>query len=110
MRSTGEVMGAAEPVGQAIAKAFSAAGNELPVSGRLFISVNTPLGRDSHIDERAIRTEAVAHGVPCITTLEGASAAADGIRAMQDGALQVKSLQEYHGDQFPVQRADRSAS
>jgi carbamoyl-phosphate synthase large subunit len=162
MRSTGEVMGSAPVLGQAIAKALAAAGTHLPVSGTVFLSVtdpdkpallktawrlsglgfrllatsgtaaflnaggveaeavykvgegprphvvdrikngevaliiNTPLGRDSYLDDKAIRTEAVARQVPCITTLEGAAAAIDGIEALREGALQVKSLQEYH--------------
>ena len=133
-----------ESVGLAIAKAFAAAGNQLPVEGTVFMSVsdpdkpaareiarhltdmrfkivategtakyrphvvdiikngginliiNTPVGRTSRVDDKAIRTEAVSHGVPCVTTMEGAAAAVDGIRALGDGILQVRSLQEYH--------------
>jgi carbamoyl-phosphate synthase large subunit len=66
-------------------------------NGEVDLIINTPLGRDPYLDDRAIRTEAVARGVPCITTMEGAVAAVDGIRAMVEGTLQVKSLQEYHG-------------
>ncbi len=40
MRSTGEVMGVAETFGEAFAKAQIAAGQNLPVKGTLFISVN----------------------------------------------------------------------
>jgi carbamoyl-phosphate synthase large subunit len=40
MRSTGEVMGHGERFGQAFAKAQLAAGNTLPLSGTVFISVN----------------------------------------------------------------------
>ncbi len=40
MRSTGEVMGVAETFGEAFAKAQVAAGQNLPVKGTLFISVN----------------------------------------------------------------------
>ena len=39
MKSTGEVMGIAESVGEAFAKAQEAAGNRLPQSGTVFISV-----------------------------------------------------------------------
>ncbi len=40
MKSTGEVMGVADNFGEAFAKAQLAAGQTLPVSGKLFISVN----------------------------------------------------------------------
>jgi carbamoyl-phosphate synthase large subunit len=40
MKSTGEVMGAAATFGEAFAKAQMAVGQELPTSGRVFISVN----------------------------------------------------------------------
>jgi carbamoyl-phosphate synthase large subunit len=163
MKSTGEVMGSSDSVGLAIAKAFAAAGNQLPVEGRVFLSVsdpdkpaarevgrrltemgftilattgtanylaeagveavhvykvgegprphvvdrikngeidliiNTPIGRTPRADDTTIRTEAVSRAVPCITTMKGATAAVDGIRALKEGILQVKSLQEYHG-------------
>ena len=163
MKSTGEVMGSSSSVGLAIAKAFAAAGNQLPVSGTVFLSVadpdkavaleigrqltelgftivattgtakhlaeagveavhvykvgegprphvvdrikngdidliiNTPIGRTPRADDTTIRTEAVSRAVPCITTMKGATAAVDGIRALKKGILQVKSLQEYHG-------------
>ncbi|MGQ0764090.1 MAG: carbamoyl-phosphate synthase large subunit [Gemmatimonadota bacterium] len=42
MRSTGEVMGIAESFGSAFAKAQLAADNELPLEGRIFITVNDP--------------------------------------------------------------------
>ena len=38
------------------------------------------------------------HGVPCITTLTGAAAAVSAIRAMQNEALTVRSLQQYHSE------------
>ena len=40
MRSTGEVIGMGESFGEAFAKAQAGAGSRLPVSGRVFISVN----------------------------------------------------------------------
>jgi carbamoyl-phosphate synthase large subunit len=58
--------------------------------------VNTPLGRTSRFDDKAIRRAAVQHGVTCITTLSAAGAAIQGIRAGQKGEIQVASLQELH--------------
>jgi len=45
---------------------------------------------------KPIRSLAVLHGVPCITTIQGAQAAVNGMEAILKGSLQVKSLQEYH--------------
>jgi carbamoyl-phosphate synthase large subunit len=163
MRSTGEVMGIAANFGLAFAKAQLAAGQGLPRSGTVFISVSdrdkrsvaplarqfhdlgfsivgtrgtaatiraagipaeavykvnegrpnivdqiktgrvhlvidTPLGRESFYDERAIRRAAVRYSVPCITTMSAAFAAAQGIRALQEGTQPVAALQLLHAD------------
>ncbi len=58
--------------------------------------VNTPLGRESFFDDRVVRRVAMLHGVPCITTLTGASAAVEAIRALRAQALDVRALQDYH--------------
>jgi carbamoyl-phosphate synthase large subunit len=159
MKSTGEVMGVDEAFGWAFAKAWIAAGNQLPLAGAAFLSVhdrekpglvpiaekliglgfeivstdgtarflagrgftvrrinkvhegrphvvdaminrgiqlvvNTPVGRDSAIDDAYIRRTAVRYQVPCITTLSGAMAAVEGIAALKQGGLAVRSLQE----------------
>jgi len=161
MKSTGEVMGAADSFGLAFAKAQLATNQRIPSAGRVFLSVNehdkagvvpiardlaalgfklvatrgtaltlraaglqvekvykvnegrpnvvdliksgeldliinTPLGRTSHFDEKAIRRAAVQGGVTCITTLAAAAAAVNGIRAQRDQGIQVASLQELH--------------
>jgi carbamoyl-phosphate synthase large subunit len=57
--------------------------------------INTPLGRDSFFDDRAVRRAATMAQVPCITTLTGASAAVSAIRALRDERLAVRSLQDY---------------
>ncbi|MHB0856890.1 MAG: carbamoyl-phosphate synthase large subunit [Anaerolineae bacterium] len=159
MRSTGEVMGMDASFGMAYAKAQMAAGNALPTTGSVFVSVNdhdkenlvpiardlcslgfrlvatsgtakvlraaglqvsdvlkvsegrpngvdliingdidlvinTPLGSRSFSDEHVIRQVAIAHGVPVLTTLSGAKAAAKAIEELRKGSLQVTSLQE----------------
>ncbi len=58
--------------------------------------VNTPLGRESFFDEKAIRRACVDYQTPCITTLSAAAAAIKSVRALQRGEIIVKSLQEYH--------------
>ncbi len=161
MRSTGEVMGIGETFGEAFSKAQLSAGQALPDSGSIFISIssrqwegavevarkfadlgfslfstrgtaqrlryagldcktvlkvnegrpnlvdlikgrqvdliiNTPAGAHAFHDEKSIRRAAVQQGIPCITTLSAARAAADGIAARREGAVRVRSLQELH--------------
>jgi carbamoyl-phosphate synthase large subunit len=161
MKSTGEVMGGSDNFGVAFIKAMTSAGQRLPESGSVFISVNntdkpmvlsiarelgqlgfrltatrgtaaylrahgidvevvykvnegrpnvadhlvngtidlvinTPLGRESFFDDRAVRRAATMAQVPCITTLTGASASVAAIRALKGKALTVRSLQDYY--------------
>lgn len=160
MKSTGEVMGIDTSFGMAFYKSQVAAGQALPKSGKVFISVknqdkrhitfiakkledmgfeimatkgthkalrsnnikaemvgkigegnakileyikrgdikliiNTPAGEKSQSDSKPIRSAAVMHGIPCITTISGAQAAVNGIEAVLKGDFQVKSIQEY---------------
>jgi carbamoyl-phosphate synthase large subunit len=161
MKSTGEVMGGSDNFGSAFNKAMLGAGQRLPESGHVFISVNnsdkqtvlpiakdlaqlgftlsatrgtaaflrrhdlnvetiykvnegrpniadrlvnrdidlvinTPLGRDSFFDDRAVRRAATMAQVPCITTLTGASAAVSAIKSLRAHTLSVRSLQDYY--------------
>ena len=48
---------------------------DLIENGEIALVINTPLGRRSEFDEKAIRERAVALGVPVITTVAGALAA-----------------------------------
>jgi carbamoyl-phosphate synthase large subunit len=65
-------------------------------SGKVDLLINTPLGKESFFDERAIRRAAIHYRIPCITTIPGAIAAVAGIRALQNETMGVRSLQEYH--------------
>jgi carbamoyl-phosphate synthase large subunit len=69
---------------------------DLIKSGKVDLILNTPLGKDSFFDERAIRRAAIQYNVPCITTLSGGAAVASGIAALQQNKIDVRSLQEYH--------------
>jgi carbamoyl-phosphate synthase large subunit len=60
--------------------------------------VNTPAGRLSEYDDSYIRKNAIKYKIPYITTTSAALAATKGIRERQNGAYQVKSLQDYHKD------------
>jgi carbamoyl-phosphate synthase large subunit len=65
-------------------------------SKQINLIINTPLGRVSFYDERAIRRAAMQYSVPCVTTMTGATATVAAIRALRDEKLTVRSLQEYH--------------
>jgi carbamoyl-phosphate synthase large subunit len=161
MRSTGEVMGIDTAFPQAFAKAQLAAGNVLPTTGRVFLSVkdadkgalipiarslvdmgfrvvatrgtaahlasaglpveitfkvtegrphcvdeilsgtidlvvNTTAGAQEIRDSFSIRRSTLTRNVSYFTTLRGAQAAVDGIRAMRAHVPSVRPLQEYH--------------
>jgi carbamoyl-phosphate synthase large subunit len=66
------------------------------VNGRIHLVINTPLGRASFFDDRALRRTAMLHGIPCITTLTGAAAAVSAIRDLRQHVFEVHALQDYH--------------
>jgi carbamoyl-phosphate synthase large subunit len=66
------------------------------VNRKVDLVVNTPLGRESFFDDRAVRRAAMMHQVPCITTLTGAQAAVSAIRALRQQGLAVHALQDYY--------------
>jgi carbamoyl-phosphate synthase large subunit len=70
---------------------------DLLIDGQVDLVVNTPIGKESHEDDAQIRRTALKFGIPCITTLSGARAAAEGIAAVKAGELEVMSLQEIYG-------------
>ena len=59
--------------------------------------INTPSGRRPRADEAAIRINAVARGIPLITTATAAEAIVDSIAALprRQGRLAARSIQEY---------------
>jgi carbamoyl-phosphate synthase large subunit len=63
---------------------------------RCDLVINTPTGSGARADGQAIRTAAVRHGIPCVTTMTGASAAVRAIAAQMQGEPEVLSLQEVH--------------
>jgi carbamoyl-phosphate synthase large subunit len=64
--------------------------------GRIDLIVNTPYGRGARSDGFAIRKAALRRGVPCITTLAGASAAVSAIDAARRPRFFVTCLQDLH--------------
>ena len=64
---------------------------------RCDLVINTPTGSGARADGYEIRSAAVRHGIPCVTTMTGATAAARAIAAGKQGDAEVRSIQEIHG-------------
>ncbi|MCE4223906.1 carbamoyl-phosphate synthase large subunit [Methylobacterium sp. C25] len=64
-------------------------------NGDVQLVFNTTEGAGALSDSRSLRRTALLHKVPYYTTLAGAMAAAEGIKAYLEGDLQVRALQEY---------------
>jgi len=161
MLSTGEVMGISDDFGLAFAKSQMAAGNTLPTSGTVFISVkdmdkpkavdvarnlqqmgfkikatkgtcielirnnvpsefvlkvvegrpnivdsiingeidliiNTTIGKQSRLDSFSIRRNAIDRGIPYVTTIRGARAVVQALKALKQKELTVNPVQEYY--------------
>jgi len=70
---------------------------DLIKKGQINLIINTPSGPRGQSDMKLIRNTAVMHSVSCITTIQGAQAAVNGIGSVLKGDLSVKSIQEYIG-------------
>ncbi|UDY22147.1 carbamoyl-phosphate synthase large subunit [Nocardioides sp. Kera G14] len=68
--------------------------------GEIDLIVNTPNGSatGARHDGYDIRAAAVLTGTPCITTVQGAAAAVQGIAALRQGDIDVRSLQDWAAD------------
>ncbi len=64
-------------------------------NGEVQLVFNTTEGPQALADSRSLRRAALLHKVPYYTTLSGAVAAAQGIRAYLSGDLEVRTLQSY---------------
>ncbi|MFI5046567.1 MAG: carbamoyl-phosphate synthase large subunit [Acidimicrobiia bacterium] len=71
---------------------------ELLSSGKVDLVVNTPRGRGPRADGAHIRRTATARGIPCLTTVAAAVAAAAGVGEWAISAPEARSLQDYHRD------------
>jgi carbamoyl-phosphate synthase large subunit len=70
---------------------------EAILAGDVDMIINTPYGNPGpRVDGYEIRTAAVARGVPCLTTVQAAAAAVQGVEALTRGELGVRSLQDLH--------------
>jgi carbamoyl-phosphate synthase large subunit len=66
-------------------------------NGGVQLVFNTTDGVAALTDSKSLRRAALLHKVPYYTTLAGAVAAAQGIKAHLEGDLQVRALQSYFG-------------
>ena len=66
-------------------------------NGGVQLVFNTTEGAIALADSRSLRRAALLHKVPYYTTLSGAVAAAQGIKAYLGGDLEVRALQSYFG-------------
>lgn len=66
------------------------------MNGEIDMIINTPLGGQAHDDGALIRGSAALLGIPLVTTLSAAMASVQGIRALRDKPLKVRSLQKHH--------------
>ncbi|MEM9186198.1 MAG: carbamoyl phosphate synthase large subunit, partial [Planctomycetota bacterium] len=64
---------------------------------RVALVMNTPVGKGARTDEGRIRAATVSAGVPCLTTIEAAEAAATAMEALRAEPMRVMSLQERFG-------------
>ena len=67
-------------------------------NGEVQLVFNTTEGPQALADSRSLRRAALLHKVPYYTTLSGAVAAAQGIRAYLGGDLEVRTLQSYFSE------------
>ncbi len=68
---------------------------DLIKNGEMQFIINTAHGKTPRRDEVAIRSAAVAHRIPIMTTLRGARMSARAVRALLSGGVSVRCLQEY---------------
>ncbi|HEX3870829.1 MAG TPA: carbamoyl-phosphate synthase large subunit [Pirellulales bacterium] len=68
------------------------------INGQVQLIINTPSGKGARTDEGRIRSAAVSHGVPCITTIPAADAAVWAMEALRHEDMTVQAIQ----DRFPV--------
>src|SRR5215207_8007978 len=71
---------------------------DLIKNGQIQMVINTPGGMIPRRDENAIRSAAYAHNVCIMTTITGAAAAVDGIRALKEKHVGVRPIQDYRGN------------
>ena len=67
-------------------------------NGQIQLVINTPSGMIPRKDENKIRSAAYAHNVCIMTTITGAFAAVNGIKALRNKRVGVRPIQKYVGN------------
>ena len=62
----------------------------------IVLVINTPAGAVARTEEVQIRTSALQHKIPVMTTVAAAQASLEGIRSLRQHGLSVRALQDYH--------------
>ncbi len=75
---------------------------DLIKNGHVQLILNTPGGMTPRKDENKIRQAAYAHNVCIMTTITGAQAAVNGIRALKRHQVGVRPIQSYKGNVIEV--------
>ena len=71
---------------------------DLITNGKIDMIINTPVGKDRHIDDSYLRKAAIKKKVPYMTTMAAAKATVSGILSLKKhGSSEVQSLQKLHG-------------
>ncbi len=68
---------------------------DLIKNGQIQLLINTPGGKLTKRDETKIRSEAVLHNIPLVTTIAGARASVTGLESLIKKDLDVKPIQDY---------------
>ena len=69
---------------------------DLIKNGEVKLLINTPGGKKTKVDETKIRSTAIMHMIPIVTTLSGARATVNGLESVKKKGITVKALQDYH--------------
>ncbi|GAB2753214.1 carbamoyl-phosphate synthase large subunit [Salinifilum aidingensis] len=99
-RGTAEVLWRNGIPATVVGKHTEAGGGERDIvamvkAGEIDLIINTPYGNPGpRVDGYEIRTAAVSRDVPCVTTVQGASAAVQGIEAGISGTIGVRTVQD----------------
>ncbi|KIR02298.1 Carbamoyl-phosphate synthase large chain [Lachnospiraceae bacterium TWA4] len=72
---------------------------DLMTNGKIDLIINSPVGKDSVMDDSYLRKTAIKGKIPYMTTMAAARATAKGIRYVKEhGNGEVKSLQQIHSE------------
>ncbi len=71
---------------------------DMMINQKFDLIINTPGGKRGRTEGYLIRRTAVERNIPYITTIPGAIATVNAIKAIRNGKLTVKSLKEYYND------------